>query len=1430
MYNRNVQGMFREPAYAEPVIQLRSPENLRDRNQLKKRYHLLKSRRLSNPQSSVNIVSDRRNHDLKSEQVNQLKDNERNKFHLRSSRSRENPTVNRRSVQNNNPLFHNPETYKYQPFDMSMWTPNLGHPYSHVPQFQPNQTLLIGPEEYDQYTSDDSQENHLFPNTVKSMPCSPGVNQRIEDHCVIDPGFTVSEQFGEKHFGYIYPYEFYENQLNKQLTKLSMLHAQQLNIQVLLEREWLKLHKLNCLKMSKYGYNDLRKSENDNQFQFPFPENQNITRTVRSTSDNNHNNNHNNHNHNKIPVHSPKMNQAHSSKHQSQSLNLNKNYKSADGGLDNSDEIDDNNNQPIRNDDDDDDVYGNSNYTGMQQRCRNSVAEEIFDFNPYYHMISPNNTLKIKKQAYNNLNSTIHHGRNHPYSQESSNRFIHSTQTDNYATYPSVYNELLSQKLTNKSNNTTTTNNNNSNSNYYYMSELNNHQIIKKPNVPINTVTSKKNQLTIPLNNEPNQNLEKSPRIARKPNAISISNNHNSTRIISENPIIESSSKINRISSPDHQLYTRKYLKSDYNNNNNKKKFLSNEDDSKLTQNTFEKPSQMYALRRSLSQPCIYEPDLDNEEMDRSSSFQNDSLIKQQINELNIHKSSNESIDCEILDIDSNASSSASATAATAALLWFNNEYTTNDYYNTKRNTYNNDNSDHNHNHNDNDQYCCLQDTNQLLPTYSRIINQVDKLPKHIEVDSEKDYEYTNSNATTNQSSSSILIQTNHHHHKKIQHNNSMFNDQYNNNNDENNNNLKVIHTTNNINDMKKSIYEQDEKIYSTVHISKHYQQTNHLDTNDSSILSNSLSKLKLSNSTTVQHDKIIKTNNTSITMIKSNNYSNNSNSNNSHNSNPDFTKSLKHTTDDQLNNYEFDLTNDSGISSVNKDLTITSGVICLHKEINHMVFGPCRQSFTHITSNSTIHERNSTPTWLAICTDEMTVFVYDLWTHNCIIEFMNHVISSTSPVMYLFSMNSSEYYQNDIKTHTHIGFLCVIQKNGILTLYNITTRNMISRIILNCEICCASLIPCQGQLNQYLPQSIFSIDVNGSLTISQWKIIKNSNDTILKEPTVCDETLEIGTNIFKKIIRKGKLDNFKYCTYIHDNLRSISNTDMKLPKIAITNNNNNNNNSTSIHSFNDLINANEFSFITASYECKQRNILRLTNWICKYKTLHNTVSYNKILTNDSNATLIDMTIVESGCSGSLCMCFTNEIFWLSLQTFDILSKFKLPTFMQPIHCLSKSWPQPADLNQSQHRRTWIYVSKNRLLEISPFESQRRLDINGRRCLLVFSIPSTNSQITNVSSNLNTTPIIAAALENGEVHLTLVPESCYSCMVECCSLGFTDRNELVNHVVQDHYLDESTDGFRCSWGSCDLYLPLNCSQFNKEVLEHHAHKHVYSSS
>ncbi|VDP65782.1 unnamed protein product [Schistosoma mattheei] len=208
------------------------------------RHH--KSRSASNHDSSLSVVSDKRARDSKLELVENFEDDETNKFHLKSTHTCENPTVSKTSAQNNRLSSHDQETFGYEPFNMSNSTPNLGHLYSHLPRHHTNQTLIAEPEEYDQYISDDSQIQQLFPDTVQSMPCSPRVNELLEDQCVIDPSFTNSE-----HFGHIYQpntnlniYEFYECQLNKQLTKLSMLHAQQLNIQVLLEREWLKLHKV----------------------------------------------------------------------------------------------------------------------------------------------------------------------------------------------------------------------------------------------------------------------------------------------------------------------------------------------------------------------------------------------------------------------------------------------------------------------------------------------------------------------------------------------------------------------------------------------------------------------------------------------------------------------------------------------------------------------------------------------------------------------------------------------------------------------------------------------------------------------------------------------------------------------------------------------------------------------------------------------------------------------------------------------------------------------------------------------------------------------------------------------------------------------------------------------------------------------------------
>ncbi|VDP99764.1 unnamed protein product [Trichobilharzia regenti] len=355
--------------------------------------------------------------------------------------------------------------------------------------------------------------------------------------------------------------------------------------------------------------------------------------------------------------------------------------------------------------------------------------------------------------------------------------------------------------------------------------------------------------------------------------------------------------------------------------------------------------------------------------------------------------------------------------------------------------------------------------------------------------------------------------------------------------------------------------------------------------------------------------------------------------------------------------------------------------------------------------------------------------------THNCLAEFTDHAITSTSLVTHLFPLHSTN--TNEKKNSMHFGLLCVIQKNGIFTLYDVANQNRITKIRLNCEIYCACLVPCQEKSNQYLRDAILSIDTSGYLMITQWKLANLPMDNSFHRSSICAETLEIGTNIFKEISRKGKPTNLKYCIYIQNNLRS------SMEALKFFNKNTKSKLSTSLKLFSNTENPTEFNLITVSVECTRRKIIRLTSWYCKAKQLSNTVSYNKILSNDPNANLIDISVTESGCSGSLCICFTNEVFWLSLHTFDILSKFKLPSFMSPIQYLAYSWPQPADLNKVYNRRTWICVNKNRLLEISPFESQRRLDIKGRACLLVYPTGPTDTPVTTIASGLGITPLVS---------------------------------------------------------------------------------------
>lgn len=196
-----------------------------------------------------------------------------------------------------------------------------------------------------------------------------------------------------------------------------------------------------------------------------------------------------------------------------------------------------------------------------------------------------------------NIDSTILYNRDHLYSQELLNRLIQNSQSNGYTNYTPVFNKT-SHKLSTKNN--------------YHFSELNNQQIIKKPSVPKSGSPSKGSYLTsseIEIHLPREYQFFQSNQHSKNSFQPGI-NNQNLTKTFSENQNLKQS-KLNKCSGSD-RLSSKKYLKSDC-----KKKLLLNRDDSKLPINRSKSPPQMFILRKSASQPCIYKDDINKEEINR---------------------------------------------------------------------------------------------------------------------------------------------------------------------------------------------------------------------------------------------------------------------------------------------------------------------------------------------------------------------------------------------------------------------------------------------------------------------------------------------------------------------------------------------------------------------------------------------------------------------------------------------------------------------------------------------------------------------------------------------------------------------------------------------------------------------------------------------
>ncbi|CAH8838602.1 unnamed protein product [Trichobilharzia szidati] len=268
MKRKDLERLLSGSTNTEPVINLKSSNSNIHERSTDKRY-----RHHQNTGSTTHDVSDRMNAEVKHGRVNESKGNENSKYHRKNLHNIENLSADINPTSNFNPSLHEPEAYSHRTSNLSTWIPNLGHPYfvpsrSKSEQILPQPNFQVKRDKSDQYLSDDSQDNRLYSsNIVSPIQCSPRVNKHYDDHQMFNPCMVKPELLDEEQCRVYQPninmnsYEPFENQVNAQLARLSMLHAQQLNIQVLLEQEWMKLHKV-CELFTCMHFDHFRKFEN----------------------------------------------------------------------------------------------------------------------------------------------------------------------------------------------------------------------------------------------------------------------------------------------------------------------------------------------------------------------------------------------------------------------------------------------------------------------------------------------------------------------------------------------------------------------------------------------------------------------------------------------------------------------------------------------------------------------------------------------------------------------------------------------------------------------------------------------------------------------------------------------------------------------------------------------------------------------------------------------------------------------------------------------------------------------------------------------------------------------------------------------------------------------------------------------------------------
>ncbi|KAA3679220.1 uncharacterized protein DEA37_0002905 [Paragonimus westermani] len=450
--------------------------------------------------------------------------------------------------------------------------------------------------------------------------------------------------------------------------------------------------------------------------------------------------------------------------------------------------------------------------------------------------------------------------------------------------------------------------------------------------------------------------------------------------------------------------------------------------------------------------------------------------------------------------------------------------------------------------------------------------------------------------------------------------------------------------------------------------------------------------------------------------------------------------------------------------------------IIDMKSRVKLMCLGPIdgfqldRRSYIRQTflCNESTKSNSLSPIWIAICTGETAVSIYDLKTRVKLLNCYEHEQYSNSPVTAILPFvatsnivkNSEPEQLHDEPTRKPLGILCVIQKDGNMTLYNVASRRISGRLLVNKHVQHVMLLPQTKIMQNCLAQNLLVIDGRGDISCCQWIFtVYTTDQTNLRHPQWDGEVHDLGANILEQLFDDGQSLNYVCCVCPYQNTNH-SERESRQDTSPVRN---------SVITSKGLQPVNYCLIgLCLLKPTKDNNLMRL-RIVCSVPSSENqlkTVSnvYKQITTDPENG-LVGVSYAEIAGATSICVCLTNEVYWFSLKTLDMVSTLKLPMCAQPANLLSPIWPHTFVGQTTLNERLWVAASGGRILEITAFDSQRRRNPDGQSYLIMLCVIPSDSKITAVTSTLSDKEIVLVGTDKGKIHVIRLPDDYHVCKV-----------------------------------------------------------------